>query len=310
MDLADLRTLLVVSEEGSFSRAADLLHRTQPAVSLAVRRLEQRIGATLFNRETKRPELTEAGRVLVAYAQQMCTVQREARAALAELRALERGAVRIGVDETLVGTLLPVLRDYHGRHPAIRVDLVPPSGPGVLVQLGRGELDLGAVHGEEPGGRFEAVAIGRERLVAVVPAGHPLARRPSVAFGELATEVLVELSRPERGPSAAATLAARLGVALRVGVGLPSLDAVKQAVGQGFGLAILPAGAVAAEVAAERLSAVHIDEASAANPVWLARSRQHDASAAAAALISRARRQKVLAVPAYARAAPAAVGRN
>jgi DNA-binding transcriptional LysR family regulator len=312
MELADLRTLLVVSEQGSFSRAADLLHRTQPAVSLAVRRLEQRIGTTLFTRETKRPELTEAGRVLVGYAQQMCRVQREARAALAQLRSLARGAVHVGVDETLVGPLLPVLRDYHAQHPAIRVDLVPPAGADVLAPVSRGELDLAVVHEDVPGERFEAVTIGRERLVAVVPAGHALARRSSVGFAEIAAEVLVELSRPERGPSATAGLAARLGVTLRVGVGLPSLDAVKQAVGQGFGVAVLPSGAVAAEVTGGRLCAVGIDEALAPSPVWLVRSRQREPSAAAEALMDEARRQgrRALAIPTCASLAPAVTHPN
>ena len=102
MEFADLHTLLVVSEQQSFSRAATLLHRTQPAVSLAIRRLEQRVGATLFSRETKRPELTEAGRVLVAYAQRVSTLQEEARTALAHLRGIRNATVTVGVSVTAI----------------------------------------------------------------------------------------------------------------------------------------------------------------------------------------------------------------
>ena len=130
MELADLNTLVIVAREQSFSRAARLLNRTQPAISLAVRRLEQRAGTPLFSRETKRPALTEAGRVLVAYAQQMCGVQDEARLALSRLRDLRCGMVSVGVDETWCGALLPALAAFRQAHPHVTVALQPLAGRG------------------------------------------------------------------------------------------------------------------------------------------------------------------------------------
>ncbi|MGE3841159.1 MAG: LysR family transcriptional regulator [Vicinamibacterales bacterium] len=86
MELADLHTFFVVAEEQSFARAARRLHRTPPAVSLAVKRLERRVGTALFSRETKPAELTPAGRLLAGYAGEIGRVQDEARGALARLR--------------------------------------------------------------------------------------------------------------------------------------------------------------------------------------------------------------------------------
>src|SRR5215210_4726782 len=106
-----------VVEEGSFSKAADSVSRTQPAVSIAIRRLEEEVGAPLFDRSQKTPTLTEAGEVVHDYAQRIITLRDQARASVAELRSLKRGRVRIGANESTSLYLLPqvilAFREHH-----------------------------------------------------------------------------------------------------------------------------------------------------------------------------------------------------
>jgi DNA-binding transcriptional LysR family regulator len=102
MDLAALRIFLAVAEERSFSRAAAKVHRTQPAVSQAVRRLEDDLGETLFDRSSKSGTLTDAGRTLQNYGQRLVRLAEETESAMRELRDLRRGRVLIGANEAAV----------------------------------------------------------------------------------------------------------------------------------------------------------------------------------------------------------------
>ena len=119
MDLTALRIFLAVAEERSFSRAAAKVHRTQPAVSQAVRRLEDDLGEQLFDRSSKSGTLTDAGRVLQNYGQRLVRLAEETESAMRELRDLRRGRVLIGANEAAVHTLLPLMarfRQQRARH--------------------------------------------------------------------------------------------------------------------------------------------------------------------------------------------------
>jgi DNA-binding transcriptional LysR family regulator len=96
MELTQLEFFLKVLEEGSFSKAAQRVFRTQPAVSISIRRLEEEVGAPLIDRSQKNPTLTEAGEIVHDYAQRIIALRDQAREAVSELRTLKRGRVRIG----------------------------------------------------------------------------------------------------------------------------------------------------------------------------------------------------------------------
>ena len=112
MDLAELQVFLAVAAERSFSRAAERLHRTQPAVSQAIRRLEDELGERLFDRSSKGGRLTEAGELLLDYAQRVTALTAEAESAVRELQDLRRGRVLIGANEGAVHVLLPVVEAF------------------------------------------------------------------------------------------------------------------------------------------------------------------------------------------------------
>src|ERR1700738_5299728 len=123
MDLAALRTFLSVARERSFSRAAAKLHRTQPAVSQTIRRLEDDLGEQLFDRSAKNGTLTDAGRMLQNYAERLVRLAEETESAVRELRDLRRGRVLVGANEAAVHTLLPLIARFRQRFPDIAADV-------------------------------------------------------------------------------------------------------------------------------------------------------------------------------------------
>src|SRR5499433_2006555 len=123
MDISQLEVFLSVAQEKSFSRAAESLHRTQPAVSQAVRRLEAELGEPLFDRSSKDGTLTAAGRVLYDFAEQMLNLRQGAHRAIRELRDLQQGKLAISANEYTVMYLLPVLTVFRARHPHIKVEV-------------------------------------------------------------------------------------------------------------------------------------------------------------------------------------------
>src|SRR5947199_5058888 len=138
MDIATLKTFLAVAQERSFSRAAAKVHRTQPAVSQAVRRLESEVGEELFDRSSKSGTLTEAGRVLQNYGERLVRLAEETESAMRELRDLRRGRVLVGANEAAVHTLLPLVARFRQRHTQIAIDVrrVPARQIAVEVQQG------------------------------------------------------------------------------------------------------------------------------------------------------------------------------
>src|ERR687885_1569044 len=124
MELSQLEFFLKVVEEGSFSKAAARVYRTQPAVSIAVKRLEQEIGAPLFDRSQKTPTLTEAGELVHEYARRILALRDQARAAVAELRSLKRGRVRVGANESTSLYFLPeIILAFRKLHPQVKVEI-------------------------------------------------------------------------------------------------------------------------------------------------------------------------------------------
>ena len=123
MDIAELQVFLAVARERSFSKAAARLHRTQPAVSQAIRRLEDELGERLFDRSSKEGRLTEAGRVLQQHAERLLRLAEDSEAAVRELQDMRRGRVTIGANEAGVHTLLPIIERFRAAHPQVLVDV-------------------------------------------------------------------------------------------------------------------------------------------------------------------------------------------
>src|SRR5207248_10998945 len=153
MDLSALKMFLAVAHERSFSRAAAKVHRTQPAVSQAVRRLEVELGEQLFDRSSKSGTLTEAGKMLQNYGERLVRLAEESELAVRELRDLRRGRVLIGANEAAVHTLLPLIAHFRQKYPDLAADVRRVPARQIAVEVQQGSLDFGALtfHPTEPG---------------------------------------------------------------------------------------------------------------------------------------------------------------
>src|ERR1700681_2025779 len=121
MELSEMNVFLTVARERSFSRAAQKLFRTQPAVSIAVRKLEESVGEPLFSRGARSGQLTDAGKLLAGYAERMLNLREEVKRAVEDLRSGGRGELSLGVNESSIHALLPALARYRRLYPNVRL---------------------------------------------------------------------------------------------------------------------------------------------------------------------------------------------
>src|ERR1700756_5060708 len=140
-----METFLTVAREGSFSKAAKKLYRTQPAISQTIRKLEDEIGEALFDQSSREGLLTDAGRVLEEYAQRLLNMRTEALAAVGELRQLERGKLSVGANEVTCLYLLPMLDKYRDRCPMVSVAVQRSLASEIPEELMNRSIELGLI---------------------------------------------------------------------------------------------------------------------------------------------------------------------
>ena len=260
MELAELRVFLTVASERSFSRAAAKLHRTQPAVSQAIRRLEEEVGERLFDRSSKDGTLTEAGRVLRDYAERLQRLAEEAQLSVRELRELQRGRVLIGSNEGGVHVLLPLIESFRQQHPRILVDVRRIPARQVGLEVAQGSLDFGVVTFDPGDKRLQSVVLGSDELVMIVYPSHVFAGRESVPIAEFANETVIAHSDPSPARDQVLRQAELRHAPINIQIALPSLEGIKRAVEKKMGVALLPRRCVVAEIERKQLVAVKIPE--------------------------------------------------
>jgi DNA-binding transcriptional LysR family regulator len=284
MDLAALKIFLAVAHERSFSRAAAKVHRTQPAVSQAVRRLEAELGEQLFDRSSKTGTLTEAGRMLQNYGQRLVRLAEETESAVRELRDLRRGRVLVGANEAAVHTLLPLVARFRQQYPDITIDVRRVPARQIAVEVLQGSLDFGALtfHPAEAG--LLEVPIGSDELVLLVPPSHRLAKRRQVAMEDICEEFIVAHNDPSPARERVLRLFEERHVPLKMMIALPSLDGIKRAVEMKLGVALLPRRCAITEIANGRLVAIPVSGVSRRRQVMLICRKAHRSHAADAFL--------------------------
>ena len=284
MDLSALQVFLAVAEERSFSRAARRVHRTQPAVSQAVRRLERDLGEELFDRSSKSGTLTDAGRVLQNYGQRLVRLAEETESAMRELRDLRRGRVLIGANEAAVHTLLPLMARFRQRVPDIAVDVRRVPARQIAVEVQQGSLDFGALTFRPSEAGLLEVVVGSDELVLLVPPSHALAKRTQVTMEEVAAEPVVAHNDPSPARERVLRLFEERHIPLKLVIALPSLDGIKRAVELKLGVAMLPRRCAITEIASGRLVALPVVGVSRKRQVMLVCRKSHRSHAANAFL--------------------------
>lgn len=258
VELSELRVFLAVADERSFSRAAAKLHRTQPAVSLAIRRLELKLGEQLFDRRSKDGTLTEAGRVLLEYAQRLTRLAEETEAAVGELRDLRRGRVLVGCNESAVHILLPLVAKFRSHHPQIEVDIRRVQARQIAVEVVQGSLDFGVLTFQPTEAALQTVRIGSDELVMLAHPAHPLAGRRAVTMEEVGRQAVIAHNDPSPARERVLRLFQQRHLPLNIIAALPSLDGIKRAVEMQIGVALLPKRCALTEIASGRLVAIPV----------------------------------------------------
>ncbi len=260
MDLAELRVFLTVAGERSFSRAAAKLHRTQPAVSQAIRRLEDEMGERLFDRSSKDGTLTEAGRVLREYAERLQRLSEEAQLSVRELRDLQRGRVLVGSNEGGVHMVLPLIQKFREKHSRILVDVRRVPARQVGIEVAQGNLDFGIITFDPGDKRLQSVVLGADELVLLVYPSHPFAGRDTVSMAEFAHETVIAHSDPSPARDQVLRQAELRHAPINIQIALPSLEGIKRAVEKKMGIALLPRRCASGEIERGQLKAVRIPE--------------------------------------------------
>lgn len=269
MELAQLEAFVAVVREGSFSKAAQVLYRTQPAVSQIIRRLENEIGLPLFDRSSRRGVLTDAGHVLLAHAERLINFRAQALAALEDVRHLRGGQLVVATNELTCLYLLPLLHDYRRLYPAVRLSVRRGLASRIPSDVRDYAADLGVVTYQPSGTDLHSVVIYHDHLAFVVPKGHRFTRRRAVGIEDLGAEPFVahHVASPYRAKVVDTFQKRR--VTLQMPIEMPTIDAIKKFVAAGHGVALLPAIAVEAELTRGELVRVRVPELTFERPVRL-----------------------------------------
>jgi DNA-binding transcriptional LysR family regulator len=260
MDLnpVHVRTLQAIARSGSFSRAGESLHLSQPAISHHVRHLEHVVGVPLLVRRGRRASPTEAGAVLLEHAGRAFKVLEEAREAIQRLRGRVAGRVTVGTGATASIYLLPaLLRRVRARYPELDLVVVTGNSGELAAAVSRGQLDVGVVTLPVPAGRGLAISpFYVDRLVAIAPPGRPWRRRAPMTAAELAREPVILYERGGTIRRVVDDWFRRGRATPVVAMELGNAEATKKLVGAGLGLSIVSEIAVKADVKAGALSLI------------------------------------------------------
>lgn len=195
MNLRQLEIFRCVAERLSFSGAARQLHMAQPAVSIAMRKLESELGMALFQRARRRIQLTAEGEILLGHAGHLLQQYAQARREMGELRGLEAGVVRFSTTAMLGTYYFPGrIAAFRRRFPAIGIQVFNEGTRGALRLIADGAIDMGVVNLGESHPGLEVCPLVDEELVVCVSNRHRLARRKSITKGDFCAQQLVVYS--------------------------------------------------------------------------------------------------------------------
>jgi DNA-binding transcriptional LysR family regulator len=260
VSLRQLRVFEAVARQLSYTRAAEELHLTQPAVSMQVRQLEDEVGLPLFEKLGKTIGLTEAGREIYHYSRGINRSLQEMEEVLESLKGVRRGRLSVAVASTVNYFAPKLLAVFHQRYPGISLKLDVTNREQLLRLLEANAVDM-VLMGQPPDAvDVESEAFMENPLVVIAPPEHPLAREHDVPLAQLAAEVFV-MREPGSGTrQAMERFFAEQGIAIRHGMQMTRNEAIKQAVRAGLGLSVVSLHTVELELETRRLVVVDVQE--------------------------------------------------
>jgi len=268
MELYQLEHFIAVVEEHSFTRAAERVSRTQGAVSVSIRKLEEDLGVPLMVRDPHECTLTEAGQVLLEYARRILRLRDDLQSRMADIRNLVVGHVTVAAHESAIQYLLPApLAAFHFRHPDIKITTRLCDGQQIAHMVAVRDADLGFgirqtnLHG------LRSELLHDDQAVLVATPGHPLVRMREVGMTDLRDEHFFIHSRRTPMLGLVERLFAEHAVPFHVAAELANFETIKQFVRTGSGLAIVPVSAARPDLDAGHLVQVRVEHLEIPRPI-------------------------------------------
>jgi DNA-binding transcriptional LysR family regulator len=263
MELMQMEMFVAVVEEGGVRAAAERVFRTEPAVSMGIRKLEEEIGTPLFDRSKRYAyRLTEPGEALLKYAKQMLGLRKEAVSVLSDLCNVRAGLLRIGANESLSLHLFPeIAQTFLKQHERIQIELRCGRSESLLGELRERKLDLALVSFKPQDKGLEAKFITRDELVLITSARHPFAKKTSVNMLELGKEsiLVMDISRPSPWHRKITDAFERSNAPLHLRLENAPIETIKKMVAIGIGIGFVPRISVRQEIATGELCIVPVD---------------------------------------------------
>ncbi len=286
MELHAIRVFLTVAIEKSFSRAAEKLLRTQPAISLAVQRLESELGEKLIDRSGKELLLTDAGKIVLEYARRFETLEGDMGNALNEMRDNSAGQLVIGANESTTLYLIQHIVQYRDLYPKVKVRIRRSLSSKIPAQLIDGELELGVISYDPNDDRLEASVIYTDHLAFVVSPQHRFAHLKQVSITELGMETFIAHNVLSPYREMVLREFQRHKVALNMDVEMPTVETIRILVQRNQGVAFLPKMCVEQEIEAGLLCEVKIPELMVDRKIYLVQPARRALSHAAHAFLN------------------------
>ncbi|MCC2656612.1 MAG: LysR family transcriptional regulator [Panacagrimonas sp.] len=259
MNLNHLSIFQAVAASGSVSAGAQRLQISQSAVSKQLGDFEHALGVTLFERLPRGVRLTEAGRLLQGYANNLVALEADAESAIRDLKLGVRGRLRIGASRTVGAYLMPaLLARFRRRHPDVEIFLQVDSTGAIEQRLIASDLDIGFTEGIVGSELLDYRVFDRDELVLIAAPGHPITRTNPAPLSAVVQQPLLmhEVGSGTRAVTEKAFSSRR--IALRPSMTLASTEAIKHTVATGVGIAVLSISAVRTELAAGTLKVVRM----------------------------------------------------
>ncbi len=251
---------MTVANERSFSRAAEKLERTQPAVSLALQRLETELGEKLLDRSAKDVVLTDAGRAVLEYARRFQNLESELQNSMAELRDHSAGRLVIGANESTGLYLLRHIERYRRMYPKVKVQIRRSFSSRIPAEIVDGNLELGVISYQPRDERLQSRVIFTDSLAFVVSPKHTLSHRTEVPISELGEETFIAHNVISPYRDLVLRVFQERGVRLNMDIEMPTVEMIRWMVEENQGVAFLPRMCVEQEIAEKRLVAVKVPE--------------------------------------------------
>ncbi len=260
MELYPLKVFLTVATERSFSRAGEKLLRTQPAISIAIQRLESDLKEKLIDRSGRELLLTDAGRVVLEYARRFQHLEADLENSLRELKDNYAGRLSIGANESMSLYLIELIERYRRIFPKVKIQVRRSESSKIPSQLLDGELELGVISYEPADDHLLSEVIYTDRLTLIVSPQHRFSNRPEVSITELDMETFIAHNVLSPYREAVLREFQRYKVPINMDVEMPTVETIRRLVQDNEGVAFLPRMCVEQELRQNLLREVKVKE--------------------------------------------------